>query len=357
MIRALLVLLALATVAEANMAQRYFSGTRSGEPGGIKGIAIEHEELSFDLRPLAAHDAAQIRARYFVDNTSGADVTAPLVFVAGAAASSLIVTLDGTALRDGETRPLTREEMQALPAAWNPPMSTPGFDGDNIGYGTEDNASFTFTLAIPTGKHEIVVTYSARAALDRSGGGGDTYLWQLGYVLSPAKEWAKFGGLDVTVDVPAGWDVATSPKLARTGDTLRGKFPTLPGDTIGITTRAPTSFVHGVLQIAMPVLLLVVFVGGIVLLVIVGRRTRDRLTGARSTAFLAAVGWALAIATAGSLTAMRGDLLISGNQVASHGYGPGFGVVGAVLGAILAIPIGYLIARSSRRTTPANALA
>ena len=147
--------------------------------------------------------------------------------------------------------------------------------------------------------------------------------------------------------MPAGWRVATSPQLARTGDKLHGAFPSLPGNTIGITTQAPTGFVHDALQFALPVLLLAVIIGGVLLLRILGRRTRDRLTGARSSALLAALGWATAIGTTGSLTALRGELALSGNQLASHGYGPGFGVIGAVLGALLAIPIGYAIARRS----------
>jgi hypothetical protein len=76
--------LVLADPAGANVGRTHFPGTRTTEPTGLREIAIEREELSFDLRPLGAHDQAKVSASYHLNNTSVATVTAPLVFVSGA---------------------------------------------------------------------------------------------------------------------------------------------------------------------------------------------------------------------------------------------------------------------------------
>jgi len=39
-------------------------------------------------------------------------------------------------------------------------------------------------------------------------------VWQLGYVLAPAREWGGFGRLDVRVELPRGWEAAATLLLA-----------------------------------------------------------------------------------------------------------------------------------------------
>jgi len=158
----------------------------------------------------------------------------------------------------------------------------------------------------------------------------------------------------LAVEVPPGWRVATSPALARTGDILRGRFPSLPGDTIGITLQAPTGTLHAVLQVALPLVALLVLAGGGVSLFFLGRargRRSDDLRRDWPRSLPGCVIWAVAIAVSGGLTAMRSDLAIPEGQSAAHGYGAGFGVVAAVLVALVAIPVGLLIARAGSRRT------
>ena len=68
---------------------------------------------------------------------------------------------------------------------------------------------------------------------------GPVRYWQLGYVLSPARQWASFGTLDVSVQLPSGWSFASSPGLARSGDEARGSFQGVPADSLGMTAQFP----------------------------------------------------------------------------------------------------------------------
>ena len=337
MMRAIVLLLAMVASAEANVGRRDFPGGPAGEPAGLHAIAIEREELTFDLRPLAEGTPVRVTARYHLVN-SGEAVTAPLVFVTGVSDfDNVRVTLDGNAVSSNPER-----LSDWLPASWAAPRTTPALDGgEALSYATEKTSSVSFALTIPAGRHELVVTYAARPQMTRSRAGG-TLLWQLGYVLAPARDWGSFGALDVSVQVPSGWRAAVSPPLARGGDTLRAHFTALPADTLGISLQAPTGALHDVLQIALPLLLAIVVLGGIFAMYLIGRASRTRLV-----AFAAAFAWAIAIAVAGGMTAMRASFALPPHQAAIYGYGPGLGVVGAILGAIVAIPIGYVLARRS----------
>ncbi|MDQ3338369.1 MAG: hypothetical protein M4D80_24650 [Myxococcota bacterium] len=347
--RLVLVILALAFAdpAAANVGRKHFPGTPTTEPNGLREIAIEREELSFDLRPLDAHGPAKVSASYHLNNTSAAIVTAPLVFVSGASVPGGIdVAFDGVRVH-GES--LSDEQLAALPPSWRAPSSTPAIDGDRAhGYATGRNSALAFTLAIPPGRHQLIVRYPATAQVSKSSDGG-TLRYQLGYVLAPARDWGSFGTLDVTVDVPAGWRVATSPSLARTGDTLRGRFPSLPADTLGITVQAPTGTLHAVLQYALPLLALLVLIGGGFVLFAIGRARGRRTEDLRSlwpVSLPVSLVWAVAIAITGGLAAIRSELAIPEGQSAAHGYGGAFGILFAILVALIAIPVGVLIAKA-----------
>ena len=341
MMRAIVILLVFAHAAHANVGRRTFPADHAAEPAGLRAIAIEHEELAFDLRPLATRSPAHVMARYELVN-HGDEVTTALVFVSGALGiGNSHVTLDGTELRakigvEGDTAP--------SPASWAPPKSTPALDGgEALFYETHGTGALTFWATIGSGKHELSVTYTAMPQLDRSQDGG-TIVWQLGYVLAPARDWGGFGTLDVTVQLPPGWRAATLPALARSGDTLHAHFTSLPVDTIGITVQAPTGTLHRVLQIATPLLVLVVLVGGILALIAFGRRSRGK-----GVAFLAGFAWAILIAVSGGFAAVRSDLALPPQQSAYYGYGQGLAVILVIFVTIAAMPIGYVIVRKASR--------
>jgi hypothetical protein len=64
---------------------------------------------------------------------------------------------------------------------------------------------------------------------------------QFAYILAPARAWAGFGGLDVTVHVPEEWTVVSTPGLQRDGGVLRGTFTDVPADAIALTLRPPVA--------------------------------------------------------------------------------------------------------------------
>ena len=62
-------------------------------------------------------------------------------------------------------------------------------------------------------------------------------------MLAPARAWDGFGGLDVTVRLPACWLAASRPGLTQVGGELRGTFESVPVDALAITVApcaAPT---------------------------------------------------------------------------------------------------------------------
>lgn len=217
----------------ANMAAPWMPGDRVGEPsGGLETVAIEHESLTIDLRPLVSDEPARVVATYAVRN-DGPEKRLALEFVAAAlAAHGTGVWLDGQPVK------VSAGTAGRLPQSWQPPKSTPGLDGGAaLAYPVRESGALFFQIALPAGRHTIRVRYLARATA--TSGDAPTRYWQLGYVLAPARQWASFGGLDVEVAVPTGWLVATSPTLTRSADVLTGTFASVPADSVAITTRAP----------------------------------------------------------------------------------------------------------------------
>jgi hypothetical protein len=48
-------------------------------------------------------------------------------------------------------------------------------------------------------------------------------------------------GLDVTVELPPGWEAAVTPELSRVGDRLSGSLAAGSADALALTLRAPVS--------------------------------------------------------------------------------------------------------------------
>ena len=221
--------------ARADAASPWQTGDVIGEPtGAVAHVAITHEDLAFDLRPLADAQPVLVSATYQLRNDSAA-TTAPLVFLADHAltgASDFTVAFDGSPLQATPTT-LTR-----LPNAWKPPATTPSLDhGEEIQYSSRPGTAFAFTAVIPPGSHRLAVAYdvlpgnfSAREA---------AIVWQIGYVLSPARQWASFGDLSISARLPSGWRARALPELVRMGDTLVGQFSGLPADSLAISAAYP----------------------------------------------------------------------------------------------------------------------
>jgi hypothetical protein len=236
------VFLLSAVSAAADSAPPYHPGDPVGVPSGpVKDVFIEHEDLSMDLTGVSASlpsvgsaddRMAVVDARYTLRN-DGAAQGVDLVFVtASLAVARTQVLFDGSPVASA-TGPLG-----SVPASWMPPHGTPSLDGGpDIDYLVEKPVAITFHVEMGAGRHSMETRYNAVPTQQSSFGVPRS--WQLAFVLSPARQWAGFGDLSVSVHVPSGWDAAVRPSLTRAGNVLSGHFTGIPSDAIAITTRLP----------------------------------------------------------------------------------------------------------------------
>ena len=209
------------------------NGSRLGEPAGaLAGVAIEHESLDIDLRPLKLEEPARVEAAYRVRN-DGPARTLDLLFVANGLAQGFAVYVDGKPVN------ATPGTAGTLPASWRAPAATPAPEGAPaaIPYEPRGEGTLAFRAALPAGRHEILVRYPAEASVYSRN--DLTPVWQLGYVLAPARDWASFGTLDVRVRVPRGWRAGSSIPLQRRGNELTGSFRGVPADALALAVQRP----------------------------------------------------------------------------------------------------------------------
>jgi hypothetical protein len=350
MVRLVVLIAFLAAPAHANVGSRRGEGAVLSEPGGLREVTIEHEELRFDLRPITGGERlARVAATYHLDHRGTTPVTAQLIFVSGGPLHAFQVAFDGVPL---ESLELSKAQIDALPAAWRAPIVMPDLDGGApFAYEPPHMDAVAFSIVIEPGKHLLAATYRAPLAWSKSRS-SPTIIRELGYILAPARDWGAFGTLDIVVDVPPAWRVATSPRLVRTGDTLRGRFPALPADTFGITLQARPGLAHQILEYVLPALALLVLLAGGFVMYAIGRARGRKISDLRPlwpVSLPAALVWAVAIAVSGGFAAISGSIALPEGESASHGYGPALGIMLAVFVALLAIPAGVLIARAGNR--------
>ena len=230
-----------APTALADAAPPWRPGDAVGVPAAdVKDVFIEHEELTMDLSAVGNADGrtpptASVVAKYSLRN-AGAAKGIDLVFVtASQHVSGVHVLLDGQPV-SANVGPLG-----PIPNSWMPPKGTPAPQGGpDVPYTIDRPAGLTFHVELAPGRHTMATSY--QAAPTEYSGDAEAYepvYWQLAFVLSPARQWAGFGDLAVSVLVPAGWPAAVRPSLDRTGNLLTGRFSGVPADSIGITTRMP----------------------------------------------------------------------------------------------------------------------
>lgn len=247
----------------ANMAEPYDPGSPVGEPTpNLDSIRVLHEDLVLDMRGVDRRESAHVRATYRVMN-DGAAKRLELIFIAGQlfdSSHTFAITIDGRSV------PGSIVDSIGGPVEWNLPGYTPGFgrsdsldyrvlyeyteeyggELEEVGPANERPVRFAattrgirFSIDMPEGEHTITVEYDADAA--GNGWHRPVYIWQLGYVLSPVRTWAGFGGLNATVLVPEGWEAAVLPEMERRGDSLVGSWDELPADAITVSTRTVVS--------------------------------------------------------------------------------------------------------------------
>ena len=253
-------LLALPGTARANMAAsqpEWRAGDQVREPFGLfKSVHIERETLLIDLRPLADLRPAVVEATYKVRNDGEARDVA-LVFVADGLGTEESgggwVWTGAHWVRDPRAKPVaeagiwldgqrveaTRAETgtgESLPDKFQPPAETPAIieSLESLPYKTEGHGTISFRVTLAPGPHVFVVRYAARPSAF-----SDTRTqeinWQLAYVLSPAKLWESFGGLDAKVLLPEKWRAASDPAM----EAKRRPAPSImghnPADSLAFT--------------------------------------------------------------------------------------------------------------------------
>jgi hypothetical protein len=325
----------------ANMASPWQPGVMAGEPYGVTaGLAIRGERLSVDMRPLADRGDALIHAAYTVDNPLETAVVT-LDFVATQISDTPTVLVDGQAV------PSVRQEDAALPESWIPPETAPSFEADAVQLETWKPAGVhRFNATIPPGPHTIDVRYSAVPAHFH----GHAVLREhtVAYALAPARAWQSFGGLDVEVLLPPGWEAKSLPALPRAGDALNARFDALPADHLVVTVRPPPVAPPGTLP------LWAGLVGGLAIAIFFGTRLARRprfsalLTlGALATASVAAVAlvWLADAALVGDLPAHL--------KSRRHSYGHGMALLlysaTVFIAAALATAVSFMAARRLKR--------
>lgn len=330
----LLGLVVLASASVANVGPPpYRPGTRIGEPTGLQAIAIKRECLKFDLRPLAAGEPAPVEVDYQLEN-KGAARSFDLIFVAGSpAAETVSITLDGRAVT---SEPVV---MPDLPPSWQP------FVKQEKTSSRESPKVWAFRLDVPAGEHRLEVRYRAVPAYHHDQ--RPTKGWRVTYVLAPARSWGGFGGLDLEVLCPPGWEL--SPALTPDGDRCTASYPDLPGDSLTLEVRQPTpaaySVIHYVFQAAFFVALVGGLVGGAALGFRSGRRRADSwVPRSFGRSALWGLGWAMLTVASGVGSAFGPAWTIPASQRQEpYGYGDAFTVIGLVLLVPLLVVAGLVV--------------
>jgi hypothetical protein len=351
----------------ANVGPPWSGGQVVAEPIGVIDIAINHEELTIDLRPLANNNRAQVQAIYQLQNDGDAK-TLQLLFASGSSNDdNFQIWLDDQAI---ESAPL--DDFQ-LPESWNPPEKTPGLHGGTeIEYVAGRHKAIkpvAFTVTIPSGQHQLKVTYAAEAVTYRSA--TPTVYRQFAYVLAPARAWSSLGGLDVTIHVPENWDVATTPNLTGDGNTLVGHFGSIPADAIAITLQAPVGQLYQPISYISLGLFWLVLVGGILLCLRVGYSRGKQVTNAPTPqqaplyrpaaplALLAGFLWAVLVLSCGLFATFGPQFAIPDGQASNYGYGKIFAAFGVIILSAIAFVLGFLIVQFTAiitRSTQLNKL-
>jgi hypothetical protein len=201
-------------------------------------VAIVKERLTIDLRSLVHENLVLMDITYELSNP-GASKHLDLLFVSGeVGVRDFEADLGGQSLR---TRLLPLDESRRLwkqmPKSWHPPEHSQEIEGERAYYIFNDQPELVeVSLDPPTGQSTFHVRYRTRACGTAE---RPTVTWQLPYVLAPAREWGSFRQLEISVDLPGGWEARSTPSLDRQGDTLRGSFTGLPADALLLAAGPP----------------------------------------------------------------------------------------------------------------------
>lgn len=307
----------------------FLAGNSIGEPMmDLGSVVVEKETLTIDLRGLANFQRSQmieftseysprlalVQAVYKVRNDKEPQNISLTLF--GDMMSFKPNTNTGVWLNDQAI------DMQAfdstekeLPISWGIPNYTPSVKGEwRVPYRPLlKTPTLEFKLQIPTGSHTIRICYLAQPSTYLQG--EDTMPWQFVYVLTPARDWVGFTGLDATIYIPKGWQFASNLKLNSDAEKIHGTWQSLPSNSLALTVQIPTPsfFKFGILALLFgPIFCLALgnFTGKIL------KRYGYSLVLAIPISLLAGIIWASLIFFMMSYDQNQLKLLVGENQLA-----------------------------------------
>ena len=340
----------------------------------IRDLHIVREYLAFDVDAgrTAGFDAYEVTvtATYDIENRGTETVSGPVRFIA----AGQLGTKPHEVRFDGE--PIDAMLGRSMvPPDWQLPERTPALEGDGdhpmFGWvydplgseqsvedyrdGTAAIETLNFDLAIPPGKHTLAVTYRlAPTHISKK----PHQIAAIPYVLAPADEWGSFGGLDIEVRVPRGYQIASSLSLDDKGGAYVGSFDSLPADSLAITVGPDPSplqsfWAHWVWLWSIPLFLLLAST----IAYLLERRFRGwsdgrfvllKLGAALIIGLATTVGWIVLQASSNEIFCPYPDVT---RHLEIMVYIPGMIPVGGL--ALLATAIGFLIAhRYAGETDP-----
>ncbi len=312
-------------------------GSAAGEPVAFTGLRVVRESLLLDLSPLARPTTrtATVEATYLIVNEGDA-VRVPLSLVTpDGRADGARVWVDGARVAGERVRRFP------IPEAWRVAEMTPALAGDAPPFATDTLRvrALSFVLDVPPGRHLVRMRYAVRPG-SYDAGDHPSRVWQMAYSLAPARFWAGFGSLDVTVRVPSSWDVAASLPLRRDGGVLTATFAGVPGDVLTVSARAPKPRGRTALRLLGFALALLFCLGAGAL---GGRVTRQR---GRPVALAWPASFAGGVAGAAALVWLSAAADALGDSTA---FGSGRALVSLLVVGPLAVVLGTLLAQSVAR--------
>gem|GEM_PF-2877010 len=253
---ALGMLLVMSGLALANSAPPTRQGERGGVlvPGRSDQVHILREQLRFEMDE--GLFSAEVIARYDMQNRGAALTNYPVIFALQDAGEGTVQKM--VVSWNGESLPITAvnvapasDALEALAAAWTTvefsvdPVS--GKPVDVTGFHGRSSLQFgQFELNLPAGgTGTLEVRYQHTAAQDRRSRAHPVYHYQ--YLLLPARAWASFGALEISVKAPERiFFSATLPFTYADGE-YRASFKGLPEKNLafGIMSRKGILFHWG----------------------------------------------------------------------------------------------------------------
>jgi hypothetical protein len=207
--------------AHANMpAPMWIDGDCAATPiTTLTPAEIVQETLTIDLIPLKDGQPGTISATYQIRNPNP-PTTADFLFISPGITNGK-VTVNQTPVAAQpvlveDVAPKFRDAVQRY-------TSSPAL---------ANAAYLQFRAMLPQGEFPIAVQYRVRP--DIYEGFSPYRQYRIQYALAPAKDWQRFGKLDLAIQVPPGWQSTTTPALRRSGDRLSGSFQGIPADQLMI---------------------------------------------------------------------------------------------------------------------------